>query len=215
MQPTINVNLDTCARFEHCEDGYHDPVCPKSKPVLIPCPIPRTVEFQVTLGECTVCPPNREGVGHFASCAAYPVKVVCSIYGKTWAESEVNDMECHRGTHDAHVCATEGLDVLQVARARWALVKALVLGHTDLSALLTGPKALELLAQRNAVFAALAGMARAEEAAYTAQAHLAEHLGATVERFHARTSEMRPSAAWSCLYVESLIEQVGILGVAQ
>jgi hypothetical protein len=87
-------------------------------------------------------------------------------------------------------------------------VKALVLGHTDLSALLTGPKALELLAQRDIAFAALANMARAEEKIETAQQSFFGALnghGKTIVRI------ARPSQGLMETYVEHLIEEVGAL----
>lgn len=48
----LSINLTSariCGGFEHCRDGEHDPTCePRIYPVLIFCPIPRSVTF----GDC-------------------------------------------------------------------------------------------------------------------------------------------------------------------
>lgn len=215
----INVNLEPCTCGLADRAPTHPPTPHQSHcaaaPVLIPCPIPQRVEFQVALGEC-VCG-GHVGRGppaimdrRSATCPARPIKVSCSISGKVWAESEVDDMECHRGMRHDHVCATEGLDVvLQVARDRWALVKALVLGFTRVTmGGVSRNHADVLFAQRDAVFAALAAMARAQQA-----------LEATLGDFETVMS----GDATACLlgrryaqealarYVKRLVEQVGAL----
>jgi len=48
MIPTINVNLKPCA----CNAGLAAITTCVGAPVLIPCPIPRSVVFNAALGEC-------------------------------------------------------------------------------------------------------------------------------------------------------------------
>ena len=133
MTATINVTPRACNQncatvFPHPPEGEHWGFCAAAQQVLIPCPIPRSVTFEVALGECTVCPPNREGVGHFASCAAYPIRVSCSISGKTWAESEVTEARSDQ-TQWQPPFSDENRRLLAACRARWALVKALGAGR--------------------------------------------------------------------------------------
>jgi hypothetical protein len=86
-----------------------------------------------------------------------------------------------------------------------------VTGHTDLSALLTGPRALELLAQRDAVFSVLCEMAHTEVATLEAQERMVNLLDPKRVTFRPTEEVARPSAQSLILYVERLIEQVGDL----
>jgi hypothetical protein len=157
----INVNLKpcNCGRSMLVSGVEHHAKDCAGKPILISCPIPPSVDFKVTLGECrgVGCHSDRRsGELHDLGCPAAPISVSCSISGETWKESEVTDIDPIPELWGANC------NLRAIARDRWALVKALLLGHCDLSTLLTGPKAVELLAKRDAVFAALADMARAE-----------------------------------------------------
>lgn len=162
---TINVNLAKCdcgglssSGKPFWSSGEHHSMCPW-KPIPVPCPIPTKVEFKVIPGECD-CRWRPSGGSHHTRCPARPISVTCSISGKTWEESEVTEVD----VREKEIYPETYEPMLATCRARWALVKALVLGHTDLSALLTGPKAAELFAQRDRVFAALTKAHRAEDA---------------------------------------------------
>lgn len=170
-EATINVNLkpcrSNCARFAESGSGYglrhgeHFAGCP-GIPVPIPCPVPRSVEFTVRLGECIdagripgsqvprACAPDGH---HHDDCPARPIRVTCTILGETWEDSQVavcelgiNELQTYSGNDDALYAA---------CRARWALVKALMLGQpipTMREAMLT------LVHQRDVVFSALCEM---------------------------------------------------------
>jgi hypothetical protein len=170
----------------------------------------RSVALMVRLGECSgrctgmlwQSPPI-----HGAACPARPIRVSCSIFGKTWEESEVADVE-KQGPINAYQLPTELERTLALAasRGRWALVKALVLGHSELSALLTGPTACAMLAQRDAVFAALCEMVRAEEAHAAAWSDALKAMGVTYGMDPERKS------AWVLSdYMKHLVDQVGAL----
>lgn len=95
----INVNLKPCRCVgPRDERKTHWDGC-AGAPVVILCPIPHTVEFEVALGECA-CPPRNFDVmrnydGHVSpTCPARPIRVTCSIGGDgTWAGSEVTEVE--------------------------------------------------------------------------------------------------------------------------
>lgn len=220
-EPTINVNLKKCDCGGPYIDTSHQSDCPGA-PILIPCPIPRSVTFEVALGECECVYPtlSRRPVDpHRKTCPARPVKVSLSISGKTWEESEVDDTE-------TIVTSSSGLgrdaypNERAAARERWSLVKALVLGkpyaqvvHVNMDAARIGA----IVQQRDAVFSALADMAKAERALW----------GATQAAFRAIpglrvTSEIQTTdpddndgetqaERWMSAYIEHLIEQVGVL----
>jgi hypothetical protein len=212
--PTINVNLAYDPREPHADESQ----------ILIPCPIPRSVTVKVPLGACQCRIAGRRalieflGAGdsfpgginawHDFDCPARPVKVSSSISGKTWGESKVvdvdnpheNDGRWGAGSGDAFRTA------LSACNDRWALVKALVLGHTDLSQWLTGPKVLELLTQRDSVYAALAELARTEDAGDAAAERASRAMGSTA----AQSTWPRRSIPRLAEYVERLIEQVGV-----
>lgn len=201
MTPTVNVHLAYNPRDPHSDEAQ----------LLIPCPVPRSVTFSVPLGEC-MCPPSDSGriaacradpSGHFKDCPARPVRVSCSISGETWEGSEVAECEVREGTP-----IDERNALYTACRARWALIKALVLGQHGCCAQHM-PDALR--EQRNSVYAALADMARAEARAYEAQNTVSLACGRGVSVYHPTATHQRPSTPWLAAYVEHLIEQVGIL----
>jgi hypothetical protein len=208
--PSVNVNTKRCDCGGASPDGKHAPDCP-GIPILIPCPIPRSVTFQVTLGECD-CFRSRyvgkERLSHAVNCPERPANVSCSIYGATWAESDAvqvqyspspGRLEWYLPAHPVHA----------TCRARWALVKALVLGHDTLHIARCGPNMIDLTDQRDNVFAALADMDRAEE-----KIEAAKHSFFGALHRHGKTivRTARPSHGMLETYVERLIEQVGVLG---
>jgi len=217
ITPTINVNLKPCECFHHKPDRITSCNARFGSPVLIPCPIPRSVVFIVALGPCD-CPmgwaPPPGGFVHAAGCPSRPIRVACDISGETWGSSEVTAACIVRV--DARGLRVEELatpEVLAVCRGRWEIVKALVLGHTDLSSLITGMKTAELISQRDAVFAALCEMARSEEAACRAQQAVDEafpsaRFADSDDSDHRRA---RPSVNRLLRFVTYVIEQVGAL----
>lgn len=228
--PTINVNLTKCSCGEARVRALHGaipeahlPTC-SAFPVLIPCPIQRSVTFEVALGEC-ICPmgppPRKESwmddIGHALECPARPIKVACSISG-TWEASEARDaMRVGAMGREYHIPTD---DKIQAAvRERWALVKALVLGARierdplpSFSSADSDKAVAALFAQRDAVFSALADMARAEEQVWTAQERACRTMEATFipDNFMNEEPHSRPSASILERYVERLIEQVGV-----
>lgn len=215
MNTTINVQLKEqrfCGGFEHCRDGEHDPACRlEIDPILIPCPIPRSVTFTVRLGECVCGAPPAWN--HIPGCPARPIRVTCSISGKTWDESEAHDVEA---TEPNLLTLPVGVPpVLRACRARWALVKALVtgepLGRRDADRVSDGIAIIELFGQRDAVFAALADMARTEIATLAAQESVVELLDSKRVIFRPTPEGARPSAQALEVYIERLIEQVSVL----
>lgn len=211
MTPSINVNLKTCdsgcsstrpgqKHYDHCA----------ASPILIPCAIPCSVTVSVGLGECNCVYPalkNPPVDPHRKTCPARPVRVACSISGATWAESEVTDLDV-----PGRIAGTNAVaDVWSACRERWRLVQMLVLGHPGTaSAVGTLSDAIPALqAQRDAVYAALVGMARAEEA------HRAAEAAATAAIYGAsrviRADTEPESQELLGRYVGRLVEQVGVL----
>lgn len=211
MTPTINVNLASCSRGRCGLDPKgvfrHDPSTCSGEPILLPCPIRRSVTFSVALGECA-CDAYAEGGTCPTDCPARPVRVSCSISGKTWEESEVAEAEwLGRYADDATN------PVLAACRDRWALVKALALGEDAGAWMLSEAWAerwdvvASLFAQRDAVFAALADMARHEEGLEAAAVRAAKAMGADGDL----SGTTRASPEFLAAYVEHLVEQVGAL----
>lgn len=213
--PVVNVNLKPC----DCEPdrlvGQHWKRC-ASTPILIPCPIPRSVTFTVVLWECRCAAEhNRHDphpVPHASGCPARPIRVTCSIGGGTWAGSEVTTAESIGGDVVPHFKFND--PILIACRARWALVKALVLGRTFDPNEWDNPETIRgLLTQRDAVFLALAKVAGRERDLFDAQG---EYTSAMDEHHYPdwhrdpESYEM-PSQKMLILYVERLIEQVGAL----
>lgn len=214
--PAVNVNLKPCARFEHCEGGDHDPSCP-AEPILLPCPIPRSVVFNVALGECT-CPQYGRLPGErWKDCTARPISVACTIGGDgTWAGSEVTEanvveMDSIARILDAQDDGAKGLSARLVAacRQRWEIVKALVLGKAQAqpnAKWIDAPT--DFFTQRDAVYAALADMARAEE---VIQEKWEEFPLVLRVDAHFGPPETRSSEHLIAAYVAHVIEQVGVL----
>lgn len=211
--PTINVNLTPC----HCPvDPGHpqhmDSQCrARPIPIPIPCPIPRSVVFEVRLGECT-CGGVESTEDCATWCPARPIRVTCTIGGDgTWAGSEVTFCESRDGFPVD--------DAIAVCRECWALVKALVLGKAceNISPDIYRVGTVELCAQRDAVFAALAAMARCERAYWeAAKAIYVAFPQADV------SSDMQvvdpgdddgetPSARWLTAYVHHLTTEIGAM----
>lgn len=233
----INVNQKPCECANHKSFGLrHWEHCP-GIPVLIPLPIHRSFTCTVVLGECWGVGPGRcvsedsarrfkWATRHSERCPAHPIRVSCSISGETWKDSEMKDVETRDETW--HPSAPRYYRALSAARDLWALLKALVTGkHGDaVKAVRASPtipwSALgPLLQQRDAVFAAICKMARAEEAAALAQQQALKALGWSWIDYGGCSGHQldmdgrRPCVVLLGRYVEHLIGQVGILGVAQ
>lgn len=171
----------------------------------LPAPIPRSVTFDVKheWKAPTAAPHPSGGLSKWREST---IRVSCSISGETWGESEVDEVEVHHEGRE-----TPPAELLRACRERWAIVRALVLGHSDLSALLTGPRAVELLAQRDAVYAALAAQALLEvEMLAAQQATVAAIASPRLTAVETRPED-RPSAQALAVYFERLIEQAGAL----
>lgn len=208
MTPTINVNLKPCD--SGCQTQRPGSKCYAhcaAAPVLIPCPLPRSVNFEVRLGGCYLagsplkCTLDAEE--HRVGCPARPVKISCSIAGETWEGSKPitftmpDDSEAPTAVADA-------------CRERWALVRALVLGQSP--APIVGLANVTLLSQRDEVFAALCDMARAEEASWRAACAMLPVVKFTSSDMQVHDpSGDAPSRHWLMAYVEHLIDQVGDL----
>jgi hypothetical protein len=220
--PTINVNTSaTHAHPNPADPAFCDVDC---RPVLIPCPIPRSVTFEVVSGECT-CGYKEDTVAaarahtdpdgvlgnfrvrHADGCSNRTVKVSCSISGETWETSEAFDVE-NAGRRDGLFVgvAHEPDDVLRACRSRWALVKALVLGQHGCCAQHMPDGLRE---QRDAVFSALTDMARAEEATCDARDAVRKERG--MQQSRRLEPELRESAIELGDYVERLIEQIEVM----
>lgn len=213
MTATLNVNLAACDCGGASPSGEHAPDC-HGPPVLIPRPIPPSVTFEVVLGECVealktaILPSAKSRCGltsHHERCPARLIRVSCDIGGDgTWAGSEVTDI--------APVPELWGVDsnLRAIARDRWALVKALVTGSVYTLSARFSPETVEVIHQlhmhRDAVFAALAAMARAEDA------HAAAYSRAWSAMGKEGPSPEKRSAHWVLAhYVDRLLEQVGNL----
>lgn len=213
----INVNLAACDCAVSYAPMQHTADC-AAAPVLVPCHIPPRVELQVALGECVGCIIVNDTRGyrretiHDASCPGRPVRVSCSISGTTWTESEVADV-AQVGVKDEPWDRTECMHALTACRERWVLAKALVAGRSTFIVGVNPGKQNILMLQRDAVFAALADMAKAEEAASVAQnrAHAALGDDLRLRPHHNEESKDRPAAYMLERYVEHLIGRVGTL----
>lgn len=208
--PMVNVNLGACrCGSTHPAWGRqpHTSWC-NGKPVLIPCPLPRSVTLQVALGECTCPTGGRPPEGHWRYCPARPVKVSCSISGKTWEESEVDDVEFPDAIETDPAGGPARVALEAACRARWALVKALVLGLYPTCGNEDVPQ--EIFEQRDTVFAALAEMAKAEAALAVAWEACPKALQKRAHPGSLR-NEQRPSRWMLAAYVEHLVEQVGVM----
>ena len=207
MKPTINVNLTPCGcPVSDHEAVSHHHTCAVANPIRIPCPIPRSVTFEVRLGECrcgsvtlrTSRPPSERAHAH--DCPARPIRASCSISGKTWEESAIIDCERADGGP---------LPAQSIVDERWALVKALVLGEHPLGfdSKSEAERIDALTSQRDAVYAALADMARAESVIIQRLPDI-DRVYTNMRRRLYRGSIAADELA---AYVEHLIEQIGVL----
>lgn len=218
---TINVNLKKCDCWKWHEPllPTHQPGC-SATPILIPCPFPPSVTFNVVLGECMeadkalILPNAKMKCGittHATSCPARPVKVAYSIFGKTWETTTPGDVEVFPNGRE-----TVPADLLRVTHERFALVNALMMGRDPAEPEVPVTAAAGVLAlfhQRDAFFSALAEVARMEQALYAAQqeAHAA---GGNLKWEGPRVDgnpELRGSAAMLQAWVKKLIEQAGVM----
>lgn len=182
-------------------------------PVLVPLPLEswRRVKMTVRLGKCICEAFTKTGLHHPRCHRAHPIEVTCLIGGKDWASSEVIDAEIPRPGGGSLFTAFPG--DLAPLRARWALVKALVLGSTEIRWYVPATRA--LFEQRDVVFAALCEMARAERSAHAAFLALPMDLrkSSIIYRAAGSAASGSPEARHSSAvilehYVERLIEQV-------
>lgn len=216
--PVVNVNLAKCT----CLPGFsaasgvneHAGFCPAT-PVPIPCRPPPSFTCAVVLGEChgaCLIINNTRGytreIVHDDTCPARPVKVSCSISG-AWEESEVTNVDI--ATTGRFLGWDEEGRCIAACRARWALVKALVLGmpQPDVMEMVGRWNIADLFAQRDAVYAALADMARAEDMGDAAAERATKAMGSRA----AQSTWPRRSVPRLAEYVERIMEQVSILGV--
>jgi hypothetical protein len=184
--PTINVNLAKCACGCPVFPNTHTADCP-GKPVDIPLPLDavRSVTFTVRLGECStlaLCE-VRGGLlqNHAPQCPAHPIRVTCSISGKTWEESEVMETK-YTPVDDVPRGADSWapLRIADICRDRWALVKAL-----------------------------LAEQARLEESLLGAVARTVAVLKSTKFTMTRVSDSERPSTKALGIFVRDIIQQVG------
>lgn len=211
----VNVNLKPCA-CGAARPWPHQPECAATeslRPVLIPCPIPRAVTFEVALGRCTLdncyaVNPDGTPYGHAPDCPARPIKVSCSISGETWEESEVDPESIE--TRGYGVDQLGAVDGLAVCRARWALVKALVLGRPCNPS--SHDKSWALFRERDVAFSALADMARAEIALHAQWQSLPDAIkkASSLEPY-CWDYESTPTTEALAAYVAQVIEQVGVM----
>jgi hypothetical protein len=223
MTPTINVNLNPCTckaatPYGNAATGTCTGSCPGAA-VLIPLSLQffRSITFEVALGECSeTCRQYMPNGQHTANCPGRPVRVSCSISGKTWEESEPFDF----GDADGHRFVTD--TGVERVRERWALVKALVLGAKwgtcprDVDEI--AKRHLNLVAtlfnQRDALYAELTDLALDEQSAFGSQERAVKAMGEATfmpDNFHRAEPIARASASILARYVERLIEQVGVL----
>lgn len=208
--PVVNVNLAKCDTPHLCaaNAGEHVSVC-AARPILIPCPIPSPVTFQVALGWTCDCH-DREASTHLPRCPRTIVSVSCSISGSTWVKSKVAECDAADNLKDEALWTA-----IRSVEDLWALVKSLVLGASKVSEFPEPfrivPAVSEMLIQRDAVYAAIAKLARTEA---TLEADLREVMSAVLGRPGGSLApEHRDSAHYLQHWLSRLIEQVGVLGV--
>lgn len=231
MTPTLNVNLRPCtcpvgwpSGGDHWP-GAGQPKC-DAQPVLISCPLPRTVEMTVRLGECDcgAVDANKRsareaslfGMACLPGCPARPIRVTCSIGGETWEGSEVSEVDWQtrneRGDWNPSPMSHRERDaVFGVCRDLWGAVKGLVLGQR---AFMTSDVVRALGAQRNTEFAALTKLVQAEQAAIAAQAEC--DAAFPIDNYVKvpapdHRSEPRPSTVRLAAFAAHLIASVGTL----
>lgn len=228
-EAVVNVNLARCDCGEkhlRYSGGEHRVTCP-GKPVLVPLPLEpwRPVTMTVRLGECTCIPlrgPLAVGLNPWSCdpiCPARPIKVTCSIRGKTWEESEVAEVDWQtrneRGDWNPSPMSHAERDAaLAACRDRWALVQALVTGETPSDPFGRPVVIPPLYLQRNAVFAAICEMVRHENAAALAQERALKAMDVPWIDYggcpghHSIMDGRRPSVVLLARYVGKMIEEV-------
>lgn len=227
MATTINVNLKRCECTTGGLNGLpHDAGCP-GVPVLIPCPLPPKVEFTVRLGEPSddrceefdIAPgQNEDDTDAMCRCgyprgdhealgeSARPIRVTCTIGGDgTWEGSEIGKIEID----NEEPATARIMDVWDACRERWAHIRALALGLW-----VNEPALAPFFAHRDTVFAALAKLAEAEQAAFRAQyvcdaAFPFERYNLSPVSDH--RTKPRPSAVRLAAFVSHLVASVGAL----
>lgn len=208
----INVNLEQCpCQSEPNPKLRCEPEECAAKPALIPCPLPRTVEFRVALGECKCTTGGLDGLPHDSDCPARPISVACTIGCETWEGSEVVDAERADGPGQPNFSEPDHMRAVALCSDRWALVKTLTTGEEwDVKR-----ATLPLFRQRDAVFAALCDMAQADDDTAKASAAVGALLGPDTWPWGDRTRETAgmeaPSARALAAYVKHLIASVGSL----
>lgn len=214
--PSINVNIREQSCSPRCHFGLkfrtHNNGCPRS-PILLPCRLPPSFAIDVVLSPGCYC--ERLGIGaeprHVPNCPSRPIRVACEISGSAWEDSDISDVEPVQGQDFPDANKSDASAVaFGHARERWALLKALITGGRP--ALSTDPS-YRLTEQRDAMYAAIADMARAEDAASEAQdrAHVALGDDLRLKPHHNIEAPDRPSTYMLERYVERVIELVGEL----
>lgn len=214
----LNVNLGPCTcRFPDAS-GKHRDGC-RGVPIPIPCPWPASITVEVTLGECTcghMAYVTRGYISyrHDDTCPGKPVKISCSITSSdgTWAGTEVTDAWPEK--NDGYLCSTgETFPTLERAcRKRWAQARAVLLGSP--AGIEDGVRIpLEMCRQRDAMFANIAEVARAEQVAFEAQERGIKTMGPPTflpDNFHRAERHQRASASMLHHFTLRLFEQMGI-----
>lgn len=230
--PTINVNLKQCTcrsttPYGPAQVGQCMHTCPGA-PVPIPLSLEpfRSVTVQVRIAECSeTCRQHMPNGQHTENCPGRPIRVSCSISGKTWEVSDVVDVEMYRDQNPGHIVFPSDMQrkALPICRERWALVKALLLGLKWEDAFVPHGQYVRatsirlrdsLIEQRDALYAELAALARDEASTFNRQESAIKAMGEIYflpNNFIRAESEQRASASILSRYVERLIEQVGEL----
>jgi hypothetical protein len=221
--PSINVNLKPCncsnprpRQIDERLANDHWRTCAAS-PVLIPCRLPESFSCEVVLGECTrtrsCVTDGKGGVIHSGSCPGRPVRVSASITSPdgSWEKSEVADPDYPEARDRGSDVEARAQAVLRILRMRWGVVKMVVTGqHIGLDDATAGMSP-NLFTQRDAVYAALADMARAEEV-LSDRANTILKACERAERLPSRDDDdASPSANLLRVFVARLLEQVRVL----
>jgi hypothetical protein len=218
--PHLNVNLATCSSSAGSLNaarrvGNPAPVdklpceeaCPDRTLALLPSQPPSTLVLQLALGQCACQRPHNT---HLGDCPGKPTRVYFSLRGADWRSYEVVDAWTLEPS--GLVSDGEHPEALRLARERWGIVQALVLGRRPASGGgLPEPLLEALSAQRDAVYAGLTTLVRLELAAEQAQYRVdeafpyAQHQQSEDTEHRAR----RPSAGRLVAYIQHLLQAVG------
>lgn len=204
MIPGINVNMTFCALCRDCDHAPEQAARCPGAPVLVPCPIGRAhgpMKIQhPTLGD---------------------VEVMLTISGDTWETSAISEVVLVWRDGARHA-EEEGWPTQRDCDAAhdigvhfWNVVKNyLTLPAPSFSSSPILAPIAALYVQRDAVFAALVDMSRAEDAAREAQARCdaaAPFPIVAPGASHNLSPERRPSATRLASFVSYLLEQVQVL----